>query len=45
MARNGEVDKASVPSISLPTKAEHLKQNRAFFFFGDSGYQYELKLF
>lgn len=35
---------ASVPSISLPTKVEHLKQNRAFFF-GDSGYQYELKLF
>ena len=22
---------ASVPSISLPTKVEHLKQNRAFF--------------
>lgn len=43
MARNGEVDKGSVPSISLPTKVEHLKQNRAFF--GDSGYQYELKLF
>ena len=35
---------ASVPSISSPIKVEHLKEKKNLFF-GDLGYQYELKLF